>query len=68
MGHTVGKDLYRRLGNKVDALHVRAPWSHAFCAVLRELFSAEEAELYVAMPYGLATAAQRQGHSAALDL
>lgn len=55
MGHTVGKDLYRQLGEKIDGLTVRAPWSEALRAILTELYSAEDAELVVKMPYGLSS-------------
>jgi ferredoxin len=55
MGHLVGKDLYRKLGRKVDGLTTRAPWSAALNAVLRELYSEEDAELVVKMPYGLSS-------------
>lgn len=55
MGHLIGKDIYRKLGKKVDNLTTRAPWSDALYAVLRELFSAEEADVFIKMPYGLST-------------
>jgi formate hydrogenlyase subunit 6/NADH:ubiquinone oxidoreductase subunit I len=55
MGHAVGKDLYRQLGEKIDGLTVRAPWSEALRAILAELYSAEDAELVVKMPYGLSS-------------
>lgn len=51
MGHLVGKDLYRELGRKIDGLTVRAPWSETLYAVLTELYSPEEAEVFVKMPY-----------------
>ena len=54
MGHLVGKDLYRELGRKIDGLTVRVPWNETLRAILTELYSAEDAELIVAMPYGLA--------------
>lgn len=54
MGHLVGKDLYRQLGTKVDGLTTRAPWNQALYAILKELYSEEEAEFVVRMPYGLA--------------
>src|SRR5512140_571079 len=53
MGHLVGKDLYRKLGRKVDGLTMRAPWNEQLYAVLKELYSPEEAEIAVKMPYGL---------------
>ncbi len=55
MGHLVGKDVYRRLGEKLDGLSVRVPWSPALRAVLEELYSPEDAALLVAMPWGLAS-------------
>jgi len=35
MGHLVGKDVYRELGQKIDGLTVRVPWSDKLEAVLR---------------------------------
>ncbi|HJV65663.1 MAG TPA: 4Fe-4S dicluster domain-containing protein [Geomonas sp.] len=55
MGHLVGKDVYRKLGKKVDGLTMRAPWNETLHAILKELYSPEEAELVVAMPYGMST-------------
>jgi hypothetical protein len=52
MGHLVGKDLYRQLGKKIDGLTARAPWNEALYAILNELYSEEDAELIVKMPYG----------------
>ena len=54
MGHLVGKDLYRQLGAKVDGLTMRAPWNETLYEILKDLYSADEAELVVRMPYGLA--------------
>ena len=53
MGHLTGKDLYRKLGRKIDGLSVRVPWNENLYAILKELYSAEEAEVAVKMPYGL---------------
>ena len=58
MGHLVGKDVYRRLGEKLDGLTVRVPWSPALRAVLEELYSPEDAALLVAMPWGLSSASR----------
>ncbi|MGE4543180.1 MAG: ATP-binding protein [Pedobacter sp.] len=55
MGHLVGKDLYRKLGKKIDNLTVRAPWNDTLYAILKQLYSDEEAELVVRMPYSLAS-------------
>lgn len=55
MGHLTGKDIYRRLGRKIDSLTARAPWNDKLYAILKELYEPEEAELIVRMPYGLST-------------
>jgi ferredoxin len=56
MGHIVAKDLYGALGDKIDGLAVHTPQTEAFHAMLRALYSPEEADLIVRMPFGLATA------------
>jgi len=58
MGHMVGKDLYRKLGRKIDGLVARAPWNESLYDILKELYTPEEAEVAVKMPYGLASLAQ----------
>jgi Fe-S-cluster-containing hydrogenase component 2 len=58
MGHLAGKNLYRKLGGKIDGLTMRAPWNKTFYAILKELYSSEEAEVAVKMPYGPATSEQ----------
>jgi ferredoxin len=56
MGHLAGKEvLYRELGKKIDALTVRAPWNENFHAILKELYTVEEADLIVKMPYRLSS-------------
>ncbi len=55
MGHLVGKDLYRRLGKKIDGLSARAPWNAQLYAVLKELYSEDDADVVIRMPYGLST-------------
>ncbi len=52
MGHLTGKDEYGRLAAKVDGMPTRAPWNKALEAVLRELYSSEEAGLVAKLPYG----------------
>ena len=54
MGHLVGKDVFRKLGSKIDGLEMRAPWNDKLYAVLKELYTADEADVVVKMPYGLA--------------
>jgi len=58
MGHTVGKDVYRKLGRKIDGLSARAPWSDTLRAILEELYSREEARLVAAMPWGFSSLAR----------
>ena len=53
MGHVVAKDIYGALGEKIDGLTVRTPQNKAFYEMLRELYSPEEAELIVRMPFRL---------------
>ena len=55
MGHVVAKDIFGALGEKIDGMAVRTPQTEAFQAMLRQLYSPEEAELIVAMPYRLST-------------
>jgi hypothetical protein len=47
MGHLVGKDVYRQLGRKIDGVGMRAPWNDAFYAILKELYTEEDAELII---------------------
>jgi len=58
MGHLVGKDVYRSLGKKIDGLTTRAPWNETLHSILKELYSSDEAELAVKIPYGLSTLEQ----------
>ncbi len=53
MGHLVGKDIYRKLGKKIDNLTLRAPWNDTLFAILKEIYTAEEANVVVRMPYVL---------------
>jgi ferredoxin len=55
VGHMVGKDLYKRLGKKVDNLTIRAPWNDAFFDILKSLYSEKEAEVVIKMPYALSS-------------
>ena len=55
MGHLVGKDVFRKLGKKIDGMETRAPWNDKLYAVLKELYTAEEAGIVIKMPYGLVT-------------
>ncbi|WP_031482755.1 4Fe-4S dicluster domain-containing protein [Maridesulfovibrio frigidus] len=51
MGHIIGKDIYRQLGQKVDNTTVRMPWSEPLQKLLKSLYSPAEADLIVRMPY-----------------
>jgi len=53
VGHTTARSIHRRLGEKLDGMTVRAPWSQAFHAILKELYGAREADILVKMPYCL---------------
>jgi NAD-dependent dihydropyrimidine dehydrogenase PreA subunit len=56
MGHIAGKDIYRSLGDKIDNLHVHINKNAVLFDILKELYTSEEAELVVRMPYGLSPA------------
>ena len=60
MGHVNGKDIYRRLGDKIDNLTCRSPWNKALHAILSELYTTNEADVIVRMPYGLSNIARLQ--------
>lgn len=55
MGHLVGKDVFRELGRKIDGMEMRAPWNETLHAILKELYTEEEADVVIKMPYGLST-------------
>ncbi|HKK33848.1 MAG TPA: 4Fe-4S ferredoxin, partial [Desulfomicrobiaceae bacterium] len=51
MGHLIGKDIYRRLGTKLDGTTVRMPYNPALHDMLRALYTPAEADLIVRMPW-----------------
>ena len=53
MGHADGKEIFRKLGRKIDHLTMRAPWNEAFYELLKSLYSEKEADVVVKMPYGM---------------
>ena len=55
MGHACAKNIYDRLGRKLDSLTTRTPQNKAFQDILTELYTPAEAELVVKMPAGLST-------------
>jgi len=58
MGHLIGKDLFRKLGRKIDGMEMRAPWNDQLHALLKELYCEEEADVVVKMPYVLSSLAE----------
>jgi Pyruvate/2-oxoacid:ferredoxin oxidoreductase delta subunit len=55
MGHLAGKDIFKRLGKKIDGLTVRVPWNDTLHEILKELYSADDADLIVKMPFNFST-------------
>ena len=55
MGHIIGKDIYKELGERLDGSMVRMPWNDAMKEMITYLYTPSEAELLVAMPYRPAT-------------
>lgn len=53
MGHVAMKDLYGRVGEKLDGLEARAPMNEDLYEILKEIFTESEAEIFCSMPYGL---------------
>lgn len=53
MGHLVGKDIYKKLGNKIDNMMFSAPQKDVFYDILKQLYTDEEADLIIKMPYAL---------------
>jgi NAD-dependent dihydropyrimidine dehydrogenase PreA subunit len=53
MAHIIAKDIYRRLGKKIDGSTARAPWNQTLYEILKELYTPMEAEVLVRMPYGI---------------
>jgi len=55
MAHSNAKALYRQLGKKIDSLPTRVPWNETLYDILKELYTPEEAEVLIRMPYGLSS-------------
>ena len=55
MGHLVAKDVYRNLGKKIDGLTVRTPFNDTLYGILKELYTQEEADVVIKMPYSLSS-------------
>lgn len=58
MGHFAGKEIYQRLGDKLDNLPFRVSKNKELYAILKSIYTADEADLVVKMPFGLSTADQ----------
>jgi NAD-dependent dihydropyrimidine dehydrogenase PreA subunit len=58
MGHLAAKDIYRSLAATIDGTPVRTPDSPAFQAMLRALYTPQEAALVSRMPFRPSTAAR----------
>lgn len=51
MGHRVGKDIYRQLATRLDQAPMRTPWTPVFHELITSLYTPEEAELIICLPY-----------------
>ncbi|MDD2467009.1 MAG: 4Fe-4S binding protein [Desulfobulbus sp.] len=51
MGHSVGKDIYRQLAERLDQAPMRTPWTAVFQELITALYSPEEAALIIQLPY-----------------
>jgi ferredoxin len=58
MAHRNAMNTYRKLGKKLDGLPTRAPWNESLYEILKELYTPQEAEVLVSMPYGLSSLKQ----------
>ena len=54
MGHVIAKDIYKKLGKKIDTMPTRSPRNETLYKILKELYTEEEAFVVAWMPYGLA--------------
>lgn len=51
MGHLAAKDIFRRVGQKLDNLHVRCTWNDELKALVKTLFTEDEADVFIHLPY-----------------
>ncbi|NLW80173.1 MAG: 4Fe-4S binding protein [Desulfovibrionales bacterium] len=51
MGHISSKDIYRKLGRRLDQAPVRTPWTPVFRELVESLYSRAEAEFVARLPY-----------------
>ena len=55
MDKSMEVDVYQRLGKKINDLTMRTPWNETFHSILKELYTAQEADVVVNMPYTLSS-------------
>ncbi len=53
MAHVNARNIYRQLGKKIDGLPTRVPWNETLYEILKELYTPDEAEVLIRMPYVL---------------
>lgn len=58
MGHLSAKDIYNQLHDRIDQTATRVPHSDVFREILEELYSPEDAELIVQIPFGASSVEQ----------
>ena len=58
MGHLVGKEIYKKLGDKIDSLPFRVNKNAALFKILKTLYTPDEAFVVINMPYGFSSASQ----------
>jgi Na+-translocating ferredoxin:NAD+ oxidoreductase RNF subunit RnfB len=51
MGHITAKDIYRRLGRRLDQAPIRTPWTPTFRRLLESLYSPVDAQLVSRLPH-----------------
>ncbi|MBW1616897.1 MAG: 4Fe-4S binding protein [Deltaproteobacteria bacterium] len=55
MGHIAVKDVYKKLGNRIDSLSTRVALNKTFYKILKELYTEQEADFICKMPYGFSS-------------
>lgn len=51
MGHLTGKDIFSKTASRLDKLHTRCPENQALYEIVKALYSREEAEVFIKLPY-----------------
>jgi hypothetical protein len=55
MGHFAVKEVYKKLGNRIDSLSTRVALNKTFYEILKELYTEKEADFICKMPYGFSS-------------